>query len=551
MSEARRWLGAALLVWMATVVAGIALRPILPVDEMRYLAVALEMWQRGDFLVPYRNGEAYHHKPPVLFWAMQAGWAVFGVDDFWGRLVAPLFGLGSLVLAQDLARRLFPGRTGTVAMAPLALLACAYFLAFGSLTYFDTLVTFFALGAWIGIVVAWQGRPAAGWGLVALSLGLGILSKGPVQLVHVVPLALLAPVWMTRDRPTSWPRWYGGFALALLGGAAVALAWAVPAAISGGEEFARKIFLGQHTGRVVRSFSHARPVWWYLPLLLGLLFPALWWLAPWRRLRGAAGMWREPGLRFAAVGGLSALVFFSSISGKQPHYMLPTFALFALVLARLADREDAVDRRVDRIFPALGLAAIGIALMGLRWIVARVDKGAHAAALTTEFAIAAALFGVVCLAAAVWLWRDRPRPAPARLFTIALSCAGLVLGANISLHVLSPKFEMGPTVEALAEAERSGRRIAIVGSYGPDFYFAGELRRPIEGGMDPSGAVAWARANPQGVVVRTYARRATPLPADWPRPLHLGSHRGRAIAVWPAAEIGGARGAELLSDTPP
>ncbi|VAW74626.1 Polymyxin resistance protein ArnT, undecaprenyl phosphate-alpha-L-Ara4N transferase; Melittin resistance protein PqaB, partial [hydrothermal vent metagenome] len=44
------------------------LRPLLPVDETRYLSVAWEMWSRGDFLVPYLNGEAYSHKPPLLFW---------------------------------------------------------------------------------------------------------------------------------------------------------------------------------------------------------------------------------------------------------------------------------------------------------------------------------------------------------------------------------------------------------------------------------------------------------------------------------------------------
>lgn len=32
-------------------------RPITPIDETRYLGVAWEMWLRGDFLVPYKNGE--------------------------------------------------------------------------------------------------------------------------------------------------------------------------------------------------------------------------------------------------------------------------------------------------------------------------------------------------------------------------------------------------------------------------------------------------------------------------------------------------------------
>ena len=41
------------------------LRPLLPIDETRYASVAWEMWTRGDFLVPYRNGEPY--RPPMAY----------------------------------------------------------------------------------------------------------------------------------------------------------------------------------------------------------------------------------------------------------------------------------------------------------------------------------------------------------------------------------------------------------------------------------------------------------------------------------------------------
>ncbi len=80
-AEATRdtWLRVALVAVLT--VAALASRTSLPVDETRYLAVAWEMWQRGDFLVPFRNGEAYSHKPPLLFWLIHAGWAIFGVND--------------------------------------------------------------------------------------------------------------------------------------------------------------------------------------------------------------------------------------------------------------------------------------------------------------------------------------------------------------------------------------------------------------------------------------------------------------------------------------
>ena len=67
------WLVVFLAAWAVLAVASIWLRPLWPVDETRYASVAWEMWLRGDFLVPYINGEPYSHKPPLLFWLIQLG----------------------------------------------------------------------------------------------------------------------------------------------------------------------------------------------------------------------------------------------------------------------------------------------------------------------------------------------------------------------------------------------------------------------------------------------------------------------------------------------
>ena len=79
-------------------------------DETRYASVAWEMWLRGDFLVPYINGEPYSHKPPLLFWLIHLGWALFGVNDWWPRLVAPLCALGSVPLLLKMEKLLWRQR---------------------------------------------------------------------------------------------------------------------------------------------------------------------------------------------------------------------------------------------------------------------------------------------------------------------------------------------------------------------------------------------------------------------------------------------------------
>ena len=106
------------LLWVLLMAVAVWTRPFLPVDETRYLAVAWEMWRDGNFLVPHLNGETYSHKPPLLFWLMNLGWAIFGLNDWWPRLVAPLFGLGSLYLTATLARTLWPGREDIAAAGP-------------------------------------------------------------------------------------------------------------------------------------------------------------------------------------------------------------------------------------------------------------------------------------------------------------------------------------------------------------------------------------------------------------------------------------------------
>ena len=67
--------------WLALLLAGLMLRPLTPVDETRAVSVAWEMWQRGDFLVPYLNGQPYSHKPPLLQWCIHLSWLLFGVNE--------------------------------------------------------------------------------------------------------------------------------------------------------------------------------------------------------------------------------------------------------------------------------------------------------------------------------------------------------------------------------------------------------------------------------------------------------------------------------------
>ncbi len=187
----RAWLLLA-AAWLAVIVSALLTRPLLPVDETRYAAVAWEMWARGEFLVPWLNGEPYSHKPPLFFWLIHAGWWLTGVNEWVVRLLPSLLALLTLLLGTRLATQLWPGDRQAQAAVPWVLTGSVLFTAFASWVQIDLLLVLCTLLAMSGLLDASRGR-RAGWLLTATGIGLGVLAKGPVILLHVLPVALLAP----------------------------------------------------------------------------------------------------------------------------------------------------------------------------------------------------------------------------------------------------------------------------------------------------------------------------------------------------------------------
>ena len=252
-------------------------RTLIPIDETRYTAVAWEMWSHGNYLVPHLNGEPYSHKPPLLFWLIQAGWMIFGVNDWWPRLLPSLFSLASISLVYQFSRRLWPDRIEIAKLAPTLLIGSLLWIQFLSAAMFDMILSFWVLLAIYCIYQSSrvQRSPIPYWLLAGVATGLGLLTKGPVMLLHVLPLALLAPVWVERKN-MSWVRWYTGIVGIVLLASLIILSWAIPAALKGGTAYSEAIFWGQTAHRIVHSIAHQRPWWWYLPILPVILFPC--WL---------------------------------------------------------------------------------------------------------------------------------------------------------------------------------------------------------------------------------------------------------------------------------
>ena len=198
------------LLWVVMTVPLLILRPLWPIIETRYVSVAWEMWLRHDFLVPYLNGMPYSHKPPLLFWVIQAGWWLFGVNSWWPRVVPSLFTVGSIIIILRIGRLLWPEHRDMKVFLPFMLFGCLLWNFYMTFVMFDLLVAFSGVLGMYGLLVAIQGKRLPGFFLFGLGIGLGVLSKGPVILVVLLPVALAGPWWGRNHIHKPWSIWYGG-----------------------------------------------------------------------------------------------------------------------------------------------------------------------------------------------------------------------------------------------------------------------------------------------------------------------------------------------------
>ena len=92
--------------------AGLGLRDPWPADEPRFVLVAKQMVESGDWLFPHRGTELYSDKPPLFMWLQAAAYALFGNWRVAFLLPSLLAALGTLWLRVDLGRRLWTRRVG-------------------------------------------------------------------------------------------------------------------------------------------------------------------------------------------------------------------------------------------------------------------------------------------------------------------------------------------------------------------------------------------------------------------------------------------------------
>jgi 4-amino-4-deoxy-L-arabinose transferase-like glycosyltransferase len=441
-------------------------------DESRYAEIPREMVARGDYVLPHLNGVVYFEKPPLMYWVMAGFLKVFGPDELAMRATPALFALAGVLLAYATARRMH-GRMAGLTSALVLGTSLLYF-ALARILILDMAVSVLMSATLCCFILGVREPPGTRrrwlfYGLYACA-ALATLSKGLIGFLvtgAVMFLWLLLFNQWRRLLPFYLPT--GGLLFL-----AIAVPWHVLAA-QRNEAWASFYFIHEHWERFTTT-QHGRfePWWFFIPVLIGGLFPWMGFLWPavrdalaggWARRKENADAW------FLVVWAAFIFVFFSKSQSKLIPYILPVFPPLALLIGAWLGRVIEEDAR-PRLRVGLWIFSTfaGILGLGIAYAVLRPGIIRHAAqmvalradGLYSAFALVAGAFAVH------WVWRRKN--ARATVLAMAASVTVLLLALAHAQDKIAR-----PGTRELAYIYKShaqpGDRVYHYGEYFHDFSF--------------------------------------------------------------------------------
>lgn len=480
-------------------------------DEPRFSRATVELVRTGDWIVPRFNGDLRPDKPIMIYWLMSLPVRLLGPNALACRIPSILGVLSSALIAAHIARRRLRLRCGTggvvlgiLATSPLALMIGTAATADGVMLACIT-ASMAVFSASLDTGFRWRHA-----GLLGLLLGAGLLTKGPVAIA--VPLLSIVGTWLLGWRglrPSAGS--VGRLVVAVAIGAALFLAWALPANEATGGEFARR-GLGHHV--VQRSVTplegHGGRFWislpYYLPVVVLGFFP---WVLFLPGALSAICRQRLADARTRAflLGWIvPTFLLMTLVATKLPHYVLPIWPALALLTGAFVVQcargeahpgdEAWVRRTAWVILPLAGLGAL--ALMIGPWLVP-VDAFAPIDRLRVPTFSLGVLLGLLSLLT----WREVRSSRPGRAaWLLAVGAVLLLLQAALTLLPRLEEFKLSPTIaRSVREQVSEDVEIALFDFKEPSLIFYLDRPGPVRILPDPRQVREWADGSGAGLLV--------------------------------------------------
>lgn len=375
-------------------------------DEIYYRDAAVKMLQNGDYLTTYLgSGELRFKKPIFTYWAVLAGFKLFGVNEFGSRIFfllagaatvgltflfaktlfrnAKIAGLSALIMAANPVLILSSGRSIPDVLLVLTMTISAVGFA-GLLRDGDKAHSKFIWFMYLGLALAFEvkGLPAVALG----GLGIGVLLFNPWKRISWKKLIHLPAL---------------GVSLA------IALFWFVAMWKIHGPTYLNSFLEDQVGIRVASRVLLILQNGLLATLLLGLIFIP-WILLNGKKLKSTVQQgWKEnPQFFVFAVVWAIAIIGMGALTSKfYERYLLPVAPVIAVWIAWMLVRGGIFDREKPVKIAVMIFLAVVFILSGFSFWINSGEKGLIWLRLQ-------GLFGGVFLAYGGITWVNAPKKLP-------------------------------------------------------------------------------------------------------------------------------------------
>ncbi|HAM49190.1 MAG TPA: hypothetical protein DCP92_00265 [Nitrospiraceae bacterium] len=328
------------------------------VDEAVFATATKEMVQSGNWITPTYNGKNRYDKPILFYWLMAIPYKIFGINEFSARVPSAV-AASLLVPALFLFIRRFENEEKAL-YATLSFTLSIYFLLYSHAAVTDmTLTLFITLSLicfYLSVIEEKSGR--INWYIYGFYLfsALAFLTKGLIGMVFPFAIALIYLFITEGLRGIQKAISLKGAVLFVV----VSAPWYVIEFMINGNEFVQQFFIKHHFIRYTEVISgHTGPLYYYIPVLIGGLFPWVAFLPAGIRsvFRGKERL----GL-FAFIWMVVVIVFFSLSTTKLPNYILPAIPATSILISFGMDAQDRWIRHAN-VFIAFVTLCIGLAFL--------------------------------------------------------------------------------------------------------------------------------------------------------------------------------------------
>lgn len=298
--------------------------PLWERDEPKYAEPAWKMVVSGDWLTPKFNNALRFDKPPLFYWLEGISFLAFGKTEWAARFPSALAGIGIISITYFLGKKI--SSPATAFISSLILIASPHFLLQCRLSVVDAALTFFLMLALFSIFKL-PSSPLFLY-LLAFAISMATLIKGPIGIIFPIVTAVL---WRLLPPPIVYRLHLRHIIGSIILFLTLTLPWYLAVSFTHGKSYFDSFFLFHNVTRFMQSVdSHKGPIWFYLPIIIGGLFPWSFFL-PFISKNLLRQYIEDTNLKLLVIWSVLIIGFFTVAKTKLGSYIFPAYPAIALL----------------------------------------------------------------------------------------------------------------------------------------------------------------------------------------------------------------------------